>query len=100
MNHYANFHFLRACDNLNKLDKPLHEWFRSPGKKTPPYTEQDLQERLLTWKDLEPGNFETMIKERGERIRAKAESMLGFTEEEINFLFSDQQPEGESKDDE
>jgi len=41
-----------------------------------------------------------MIKERGERIRAKAESMLGFTEEEIHLLFSDQQPEEESNNDE
>lgn len=101
VNHYANFHFLRACDNLNKTDKPPHEWFRSPGKKTPPYTEQDLQERLLTWDDLAPGNFETMIKERGERIRTKAESMLGFKEEEINALFAEQQqPEEESSQDE
>jgi hypothetical protein len=32
VNHYANFHFLRGCDNLNKLDKDPDDWFKNPGK--------------------------------------------------------------------
>ncbi len=39
--HYANFHFLRAKDNLNKSDTPPHEWFKKPGDQ-PPYTPEDL----------------------------------------------------------
>jgi hypothetical protein len=89
VNHYANFHFLRACDNLNKLDKPPHEWFRNPGRDVPPYSERDLEERLLTWDDLEPGHFEPMIKNRGEKIRKKAEELFGLKEEEFNALFAE-----------
>lgn len=95
VNHYANFHFLRACDNLNKTDKPPHDWFRNPGKKTPPYTDQDLEERLLTWEDIEPGTFQKMLEVRGARIRKKAEAMLGFTEEEINALFAEKKQSAE-----
>lgn len=86
--HYANFHFLRAVDNLNKSDKPPHEWFRNPGK-APPYTDQDMAGRLLTWEDIEPGNFAKMLVDRGKRVREKAEQLLGFSEEEINTLFED-----------
>jgi hypothetical protein len=46
VNHYANFHFLRGIDNLNKLDKDPHEWFKNPGKNVPPYSDKDLDERL------------------------------------------------------
>ncbi|AGA33967.1 hypothetical protein TVNIR_2324 [Thioalkalivibrio nitratireducens DSM 14787] len=87
INHYANFHFLRATDNLNKSDRPPHEWFRSPGK-APTYSDQDLAERLLTWDELEPGNFERMLDARGRRIREKAEEILGFSETEITSLFA------------
>jgi hypothetical protein len=87
INHYANFHFLRGTDNLNKSDKPPHEWFRVPGKSLP-YTDQDLSGRLLTWGDLEPGNFLQMLNDRGQRIRAKAETMLGLSETEIAALFA------------
>lgn len=65
VNHYANFHFLRGVDNLNKLDKPPHDWFKNPGRNIPPYSDKDLEERLLTWEDLQPGNFEAMIQRRG-----------------------------------
>lgn len=84
--HYANFHFLRAIDNLNKSDRPPHEWFKNPGK-APAYTDQDMEERLLKWDDIEPGNFAKMLVDRGERIKKKAEQFLGFSEEEINTLF-------------
>jgi hypothetical protein len=90
INHYANFHFLRATDNLNKLDRPPHEWFRSPGKNAPRYTEDQLAERLLTWDDLEPGHFESMLQERGAKIRQRAEQLFGLTEEEFNGLFVDE----------
>ena len=42
---YANFHFLRGKDNLNKSDTPPRKWFRKPGDQ-PPYTDDDLKERL------------------------------------------------------
>lgn len=90
VNHYANFHFLRGVDNLNKSDRAPHEWFRSPGK-APSYTEQDLKERLLTWDDLRPGNFSEMLKARSARIRVKAELMFGFSESEIGALFAKEQ---------
>lgn len=94
VNHYANFHFLRAVDNLNKSDRPPHEWFKSPGK-APSYTEQDLKERLLTWADLMPGNFTTMLKDRSARIKTKAELMLGFSESDIGALFEKEQKKDE-----
>ncbi|MBW2006019.1 MAG: DUF262 domain-containing protein [Deltaproteobacteria bacterium] len=90
INHYANFHFLRAVDNLNKTNKPPHEWFKNPGKKVPPYTDQDLKERLLSWDDLQPGNFDKMIAERSKRIIKRAESILGYSEDEINALFEEE----------
>lgn len=88
VNHYANFHFLRGTDNLNKLDKPPHEWFRTPGKDAPAYSDNDLQERLLTWDDLEPSHFESMLVTRGKKIRQKAEELFGMKEQEFDALFS------------
>jgi hypothetical protein len=89
VNHYANFHFLRGADNLNKLDKDPHDWFRNPGKNVPPYSDKDLQERLLQWDELDPGKFETLIERRGKRIRAKAEELFGLREDQFNELFSE-----------
>ena len=93
VNHYANFHFLRGADNLNKLDRPPHEWFRKPGSNVPAYSEKDLEERLLTWEDLQPGQFDAMIERRGKRIREKAEQFFSLSEVEFNALFVDQQAE-------
>src|SRR4051794_27292224 len=45
VNHYANFHFLRGSDNLNKNDKDPHDWFKNPGKDVPSYSDKDLAER-------------------------------------------------------
>ncbi|RLI48168.1 MAG: hypothetical protein DRP09_21685 [Candidatus Thorarchaeota archaeon] len=87
VNHYANFHFLRASDNANKSNKPPHEWFKKPGTNSP-YTDRDLEERLLTWELLEPGQFEKMLEVRGRKIRQKAEALLGITENEFNILLS------------
>jgi hypothetical protein len=89
VNHYANFHFLRGSDNLNKTNKDPHDWFSSPGKNATPYSEQDLQERLLCWDDLQPGHFEEMITRRGKKIRQKAEELFGMTEEDFNLMFAD-----------
>ncbi|HOX01793.1 MAG TPA: hypothetical protein P5555_05135 [Candidatus Paceibacterota bacterium] len=55
-NLYANFHFLQATDNLNKSDKSLHEWFKSPGDQSD-YSEQDVKERLITWNLLQHNIF-------------------------------------------
>lgn len=92
VNHYANFHFLRGRDNLNKLDKDPHDWFGNPGKNIFPYTDKDLEERLLQWEDLNPGQFESMVEKRGGKIRAKAADLFGITEEEFNALFADKVP--------
>jgi hypothetical protein len=92
VNHYANFHFLRGTDNLNKLAKPPHEWFKNPGKNVPSYSENDLSERLLTWDELQPGHFEVMIENRGKRIRQKAEELFGLSENAFNTLFIDKPP--------
>ena len=89
VNHYGNFHFLRANDNGNKSDKPPHEWFRKPGTNSP-YTDNDLNERLLSWDLLEPDQFENMIDVRGKRIREKAEKLFGLSEQEFNNLFKDE----------
>ena len=89
VNHYANFHFLRGRDNLNKLDKDPHDWFRNPGRDIPPYTDKDLEERLLRWEDLNPGQFEFMIGRRSKKIRSRAAELFGVTEEEFNALFAD-----------
>jgi hypothetical protein len=92
VNHYANFHFLRGSDNLNKLDKDPHEWFRNPGKDVPPYSDKDLEERLMTWNELNPGCFETMIAQRGKRIREKAEQLFGVSEKDFKKLFAEPKP--------
>lgn len=89
VNHYANFHFLRGSDNLNKLDKAPHDWFKNPGKNISSYSTRDLEERLLQWEDLNPGQFEAMIEKRSVKIRTKAAELFGATEEECNLLFSD-----------
>lgn len=89
VNHYGNFHFLRANDNGNKSDKPPHEWFRRPGTNSP-YTDNDLSERLLSWDLLEPDQFENMIDVRGKKIREKAEKLFGLSEQEFNNLFKDE----------
>lgn len=89
VNHYGNFHFLRANDNGNKSDKPPHEWFRKPGTNSP-YTDNDLNERLLSWELLEPGQFETLIDVRGKKIREKAEKLFGISEIDFNALFNDE----------
>ncbi len=89
VNHYGNFHFLRANDNGNKSDKPPHEWFRKPGTNSP-YTDNDLNERLLSWDLLEPDQFENMIDVRGKKIREKAERLFGLSEQEFNNLFKDE----------
>jgi hypothetical protein len=87
VNCYANFHFLRGTDNLNKLDKPPLDWFKNPGKGVPAYSDDDLQERLLTWDNLQAGNFDAMCVERGGKIRKKACGILGYSEEEIDRFF-------------
>jgi len=89
VNHYGNFHFLRANDNGNKSDKPPHEWFRKPGTNSP-YTDNDLNERLLSWDLLEPDQFENMLDVRGKKIREKAEKLFGLSEQEFNNLFKDE----------
>jgi len=89
VNHYGNFHFLRATDNGNKSDKPPHEWFKRPGTNSA-YTDSDLAERLLSWELLEPGQFENMIDIRGKKIREKAEKLFGVNETDFNALFNDQ----------
>lgn len=88
VNHYANFHFLRGHDNLNKLDKDPHEWFKAPGRDCPPYSDEDLAERLLTWENLRPGQFDAMLQERGAKIRAQACKILGFSEYQIDSWFN------------
>lgn len=92
VNHYANFHFLRGRDNLNKTDKEPHDWFKNPGNGIAPYSDEDIAERLLQWEDLNPGRFEVMIEKRSKKIRTKAAELFGATEEEINALFVDKVP--------
>jgi len=86
INHYANFHFLRRDDNRNKTDKPPHEWFRSPGKQ-PPYTDQEMDERLLSWELIEPGAFEKLIAVRGQRILDAALRLCHMEANEFDRLF-------------
>jgi hypothetical protein len=86
-NHYANFHFLRGKDNLNKSDTPPHEWFKKPGDQ-PAYSDGDLKERLLTWDLLRPGNFPLLLEKRTELIHKRALELFGMEESELNTLFS------------
>ena len=89
VNHYANFHFLRSADNLNKLIN-----LRTNGSESPATmfrrTRKGISRRLLTWKDLEPGQFDSMIERRGKRIREKAEQLFGVKEDAFNALFADE----------
>jgi hypothetical protein len=89
INHYANFHFLRASDNLNKTDKAPSDWFKNPGKNIPPYSDKDLAERLLCWDDLKEGHFKAMIERRGKKVRQKAEEFFGLGEDEFNAMFGE-----------
>ena len=85
-NHYANFHFLRGRDNLNKSDIPPHEWFKKPGER-PPYSDDDLKERLLTWDLLQPGRFPAMIEERSKLIHERALTLFGMKAADFDALF-------------
>ena len=85
INHYANFHFLRQKDNRNKTDKPPHEWFRSPGNATP-YSDQEMEDRLLSWDLIKPGAFEKLLEVRGNRIREEAMKLFHMTEKEFFAL--------------
>jgi len=84
--HYANFHFLRGKDNLNKSDTPPHEWFKKPGEQ-PPYTNDDLHERLLKWELLQPGNFPLLLQERTKLINERALRLFNMTEADLKTLF-------------
>jgi hypothetical protein len=87
-NHYANFHFLRDKDNLNKSNIPPHRWFNKPGDQ-PPYSEADLKERLLSRDMLQPGKFSLMLKERTKLVHKRALALFGMTSVEcVDALFS------------
>ena len=92
-NHYANFHFLRGKDNLNKSDTPPHEWFKKPGDQ-PPYTEADLNARLLTWDLLQPGKFGELINTRSKQIQDRALKLFGSDEASFDRLFSEPSSNG------
>lgn len=85
-NHYANFHFLRGEDNLNKSDTAPHEWFNKPGDQ-PRYTDDDLKERLLTPKLLQPGQFLVMLEERTKLIHERALALFGMNAADFDSLF-------------
>jgi hypothetical protein len=87
INHYSNFHFLRGKDNGNKSDIAPHLWFRNPGKDIQPYSDRDLEDRLLTWDLLEPGSFSRMIEYRTAKIKDRAEDLFGLSSEEFDALF-------------
>lgn len=87
VNHYANFHFLRGADNLNKSNIPPDKWFRSPGRDIPAYTDQDLADRLLTWELIQPGMFEKMVEVRRNKIRERAAQLFGRSVDEFDKLF-------------
>lgn len=87
MNHYANFHFLRGKDNLNKSDTAPHEWFRKPGDQ-PAYSEEDLKQRLLTWKLLQPDMFTVMLEERKKLIHERALALFSMNDADFAALFS------------
>ncbi|CAM8819851.1 DUF262 domain-containing protein [Burkholderia pseudomallei] len=86
-NHYANFHFLRGKDNLNKSDAAPHEWFKKPGEQ-PAYSADDLKERLLTWELLQPGQFSTMLEERTKSIHERALTLFGMKAADFDALFA------------
>jgi Protein of unknown function DUF262 len=86
-NYYANFHFLRAKDNLNKSDTPPHEWFNKPGKGLPAYSDEDLAERDLAWDLLKPGKFKKMVEVRSEAFKRRAEKLFGTKVDAFDALF-------------
>ena len=86
-NHYANFHFLRGKDNLNKSDTAPHEWFKKPGEQ-PAYSDDDLKERLLTWDLLQPGQFPAMLEERTKAIHNRALTLFGMKAADFDALFA------------
>jgi hypothetical protein len=86
-NHYANFHFLRGTDNLNKSDTPPHEWFKKPGEQ-PPYSDDDLKERLLTWDLLQPDKFPQMLKARTKLIQTRALELFALKPGDLQTIFS------------
>lgn len=85
-NHYANFHFLRGKDNLNKSDTAPHEWFKRPGDQ-PAYSDDDLKERLLTWDLLQPGQFPMLIEKRTNLIHERALALFGMKATDFDALF-------------
>lgn len=87
IHHYANFHFLRATDNLNKSNIPPDRWFHSPGRDVPPYTDNDLYDRLLTWDLIQPGMFEHMIEVRRGKIQERAAEFFGRSIRDFDTLF-------------
>lgn len=86
VNHYGNFHFLRGKDNLNKSNIPPHEWFARPGEQ-PPYSDQDLTERLIVRELLLPGQFDRMLQDRSGKICQRALDMFGMTQAEFDRFF-------------
>ena len=89
INNYANFHFLRQADNRNKTDRPPHEWFKQPGENAPAYTDQDLEDRLLSWYLIQPGAFDQLLETRGARIREAACKLFHMSESDFNDLFEE-----------
>jgi hypothetical protein len=87
-NHYANFHFLRKDDNRNKTDKEPHVWFNNPGPTAPPYTDEDLNERLISRDLIQKGAFKELIAVRGERIRKAACTLFKMKEADFNEMFA------------
>lgn len=85
-NHYANFHFLRGRDNLNKSDTAPSTWFKKPGEQ-PPYSDDDLSERLLTWDLLQPGRFPDLLRERTTKIHERALALFRMDAKAFDDLF-------------
>jgi len=88
INHYANLHFLRGVDNRNKTDRPPDEWFKTPGKGTPAYSDEDMKARLLSYELIEPGRFDDLLEERGAAIRRRALELFGMNLWAFNALFN------------
>lgn len=89
INSYANFHFLRQSDNRNKTDRPPHDWFKQPGENAAAYTDQDMEDRLLSWDLIQPGGFERLLDIRGKRIRDAACKLFHMSETDFDKLFTD-----------
>lgn len=89
INSYANFHFLRQTDNRNKTDRPPHEWFKQPGENAAAYSDQDMEDRLLSWDLIQPGAFDQLLETRGARIREAAAKLFHLKESEFNALFEE-----------